>query len=86
MRNSGNSLASDEARHECVCVNLALKAEANAVTLIVRRFSLRYHTLYFLIYQLRKADLSEKLSHFFFFFNEIECKKGRTRIMQPLCI
>ena len=21
-----------------------------------------------------------------FFFNEIECKKGRTRMMQPLCI
>ena len=22
----------------------------------------------------------------FFFFNEIECKKGRTRMMKPLCI
>ena len=25
-------------------------------------------------------------SFFFFFFNEIECKKGRTRMMQPLWI
>ena len=23
---------------------------------------------------------------YIYFFNEIECKKGRTRMMQPLCI